>query len=237
MRATIIKHVPFEGIGAFGKPLEDAEIGCEVIHAATQPLDAAKDADLTIVMGGPISANDQLRFPFLAEELALLEYRIQAGKLTIGVCLGAQLIAKAMGADVYPMPQKEIIWSAVELTEAGMNSPLAKLTTPVLHWHGEMFDVPDGADHLACTPLCAHQAFAIARHTLALQFHAEVERHNVEQWLLGHINELDQAGVDLSQLRRDTTRWATQNEINGQRMLRQWLEINGVEFRRTLRSK
>lgn len=224
MNVTIIQHVAFESIGAFDQTFEEMGMHCEVIHAANQPLNAARDTDLVVLMGGPISANDEQRFPFLTGELTLLKHRIRHEKPTLGICLGAQLIARAMGAKVYPMPQKEIAWSAVELTTAGTNSPLAQLTSPVLHWHGEMFDIPAGVDNLASTPLCAHQAFAVSDHTLALQFHTEVQHHTIEQWLVGHINELDQGGMDLALLRQDTARWASRNEANGQRMLRQWLD-------------
>ena len=227
LKAIVIEHLPFENIGAFGESLEAAGIGLKALCAATQPLDTARNADLVMVMGGPISANDQRRFPFLTAELALLEHRIEHGKPTLGVCLGAQLIAKVLGARVYPMQQKEIGWSSLELTAAGANTPLAQLTAPVLHWHGEMFDIPDGTDNLANTPLCPHQAFAVANHTLALQFHVEVRPPALEQWLLGHISELDQTGIDVPALRKDTAQWAAQSVSNGQRMIRQWLDKLG----------
>ena len=225
MKAIIIEHLPFENAGAFGESLEEAGIGRKTLCAATQPLDAARNADLVIIMGGPISVNDQRRFPFLAAELALLEHRIKHGKPTLGVCLGAQLIAKVLGANVYPMRQQEIGWSSLELTTAGTHTPLAQLTAPVLHWHGEMFDIPNGTANLASTRGCAHQAFAVENSTLALQFHAEVRPSTLEQWLLGHIGELDQVGIDIPLLREDTARWAAQSVAGGQRMIRQWLDV------------
>ena len=223
MNAVAVTHVPFETIGGFGAVLKDAGIHCEHVDAATGDLSPARDAALLVVMGGPISANDVHRFPFLNDELALIEHRVENNKPTIGVCLGAQLIARVMGARVYPMAQKEIGWSSLNLTEAGRQSPLAHLTTPVLHWHGETFDLPAGAESLASTALCPHQAFAAGRHVLALQFHAEVGAQAQERWLVGHISELDQVNANLDELRRDAAEWGERGKANGGRMLQQWL--------------
>ena len=223
INGTIIQHLAFENAGVFGDVFADIGVHCTRIDASRDDLASARDADMTVIMGGPISANDSYRFPFLNKELELIEHRLAQAKPTLGVCLGAQLIAKAMGAAIRPLPHKEIGWSVPELTDAGMRSPLAHLTTPVLHWHGETFDLPGGATHLARTDLCPNQAFAVGGHTLALQFHAEVREGSLEQWLIGHIGELDRANISLETLRRDTGRWGARNEINGARMLRQWL--------------
>ena len=224
MRAVVIQHLPFENLGTFSDVLESAGFGCRYANAVRDDLAPAHDADLIVILGGPISANDHVRFPFLKEELTLIERRVGRGLPTLGVCLGAQLIAKVMGADVRPMGHKEIGWSALTLTEAGRQSPLAQLSTPVLHWHGEMFDIPDGVERLAGTDLCPNQAFAAGDHTLALQFHAEVNETAQAQWLVGHVAELDQAGMDFDALRRDAAEWGEKNAANGARMLRQWLQ-------------
>ncbi len=223
MKGVVIQHLPFEDTGVFGDVLADANIHCERVDAPRDDLAPARDADLTVILGGPISANDVRRFPFLKTELDLIEHRLAQAKPTLGVCLGAQLIAKALGAAIRPLAQKEIGWSALEPTAAGTGSPLACLTTPVLHWHGETFDLPDGTENLARTDLCPNQAFAVGGHTLALQFHAEVREESLAQWLVGHIVELDRANISLEALRRDAGRWGSQNEASGKRMLRQWL--------------
>ena len=125
MKAIAIRHLPFEDLGAFGDVLESTGFDCEYVNAAHDDLAAARDAELAVILGGPISANDQARFPFLEEALALIEHRIGRGAPTLGVCLGAQLIARAMGAGVRPMGHKEIGWSRLALTGAGLRSPLA----------------------------------------------------------------------------------------------------------------
>src|SRR6185436_5058732 len=132
-----------------------------------------------------------------------LEDRLSRRRPTLGICLGAQLIARVLGARVYPARAKEIGWHPLQLTSAGEASPLSHLRATsgqVLHWHGDTFDLPAGAAHLASTEVCPHQAFSIDA-ALALQFHLEVDVHRIERWLIGHVCELGVNGVDVAQLR------------------------------------
>src|SRR5262249_51014029 len=119
---------------------------------------------------------DSEEYPFLLDELELLRACLQQRLPTVGICLGAQLLASALGARVYPGPHKEIGWSPLSLTEAGAAGPLVALGAglPVLHWHGDSFDLPAGATLLASTALYRHQAFALGPTILGLQFHPEV---------------------------------------------------------------
>ncbi len=195
----------------------------ELLDATQGELKRAEDADLLIILGGPISVNDEPRFPFLSEECLLIEHRLAHGRATLGVCLGAQLIAKVLGARVYPMGYKEIGFSPLELTEAGAKHPLSEITTPVLCWHGEMFDLPGGATRLAYTDLCSEQAFSFDTHTLALQFHIEVRASELERWLVGHVVEIEAAGLDPSELRTQAQRWSEALEANAVRMLDAWI--------------
>lgn len=121
-------------------------------------------ADLAVVLGGAIGVYDQVLYPFLKDEKDLIRKRLESQKPLLGICLGAQLIASVLKSRVYPGKGKEIGWGGVELTEAGRKSPLRFLDgyRPVLHWHGDTFDLPEGAELLASTPVSPHQAFRMA---------------------------------------------------------------------------
>jgi GMP synthase (glutamine-hydrolysing) len=181
-------------------------------------------ADLLVVLGGPIGACEDDRYPFLRDELHLLARRLQAGRPTLGICLGAQLMARALGERVYPGPAKEIGWAPRTLTEAGRTSPLGHLDgTAVLHWHGDTVDLPGGAALLASTDLCPHQAFALGRHALGLQFHGEADAAEIERWLIGHACEIAAAGLDPRALRADSSRHGPRLREAGARVFTDWL--------------
>jgi GMP synthase (glutamine-hydrolysing) len=192
--AIAIRHVAFEDLGSFEAVLERRGWSFDYRDAATDDLAAPEldAADLLVVLGGPVGAYEDETYPFLAGELGLIERRLAAGRPVLGICLGAQLMARALGARVYPGSGKEVGWSPVELSDAGRRSCLALLgdKTAVLHWHGDTFDLPANALHLASTPLYANQAFAFGRHGLALQFHLEVTAKGLERWYVGHALEI-----------------------------------------------
>ena len=195
------------------------------VEAGVDTLEPSHPPDLLVVLGGPIGAYEEDKYPFLAQELALIEAQLEARKPLIGVCLGAQLIARALGAKVYPGSAKEIGWSPLEPTDEGRKSCLAPLEDAdwqVLHWHGDMFDLPEGATRLASTPVTPNQAFTLGNHVLGLQFHIEAVAGEIEQWLIGHTVELTQAGVDLARLRRDTGRFGPGLESAGRKVFEEW---------------
>ena len=228
-RAVVIRHVAFEDLGSFAGPLIRNGYGIEYVEAGPDDLGrpAVGDADLLVVLGGPISAVDDLQYPFLADEARLLERRLNAGRPTLGICLGAQLMARALGSRVYGAGAKEIGWGPLALTEAGGASALRHLApdkTSVLHWHGDTFDLPRGAVHLASTAVCENQAFGWGAHGLALQFHVEVTAAGLERWFIGHTLEIEATpGVSVEALRAATARAAPLLEQQGQAFLRQWL--------------
>lgn len=203
--ALVLRHVPFEDLGLLAPLLLQRGYAVHTHDAGVGPLqDGLHPApDLLVVLGGPIGAFDDAAYPFLADTLALLGERLARCQPVLGVCLGAQLMARALGAGVAPMGHKEIGFAPLALTAEGERSVLAPLAdgTPVLHWHGDQFEIPPGAQGLATTPLCPHQAFAVGTHALGLQFHLEADLSRIEQWLVGHACELAAAGVDLHALR------------------------------------
>jgi GMP synthase (glutamine-hydrolysing) len=209
MKSTIaIRHVAFEDLDTFAPVLEAAGYDVRYREAADGlPEDdgAGMAADLVIVLGGPIGAYEERAYPFLAKELRLIERRLNAQRRVLGICLGAQLVARALGARVYPGLAKEIGWAPVALTAAGEASCLRHLTSDlaVLNWHGDTFDLPRGAVRLASSALYENQAFALDAVALALQFHLEVSPARLEHWYVGHACEIAATpGIDVESLRR-----------------------------------
>lgn len=210
MKVDVFRHVAFEDPGLLEPVLAARGALINLIDVPLTDLDSHDPlaADLLVVLGGPIGADDLDEFPFLGAEIALIERRLAAGAPVLGICLGAQLMARALGARVSPARRKEIGWAPIDLTEAGRAGCLGHLQDGrpmVLHWHGDNFELPQGAERLASTEHCPHQAFSVGRHGLALQFHIEVPPERLEQWFVGHVVEIGSArGVEISQLRADT---------------------------------
>jgi len=224
--AAVIRHVVFEDLGVWGPWFEANGWSVRYIDAPVADLAAVDPlaTDLLVVLGGPIGAYQQDRYPFLADELKLIERRLAAERPLLAVCLGAQLVATALGASVGRMSRKEIGFAPITLTEEGRQSALAPLAEgPVLHWHGDQFELPGGARLLASSELCPHQAFAWGEHVLALQFHAETDCATLESWLVGHSAELAQAGFDVAAIRADARRYGADLAKAGQDMLALWL--------------
>lgn len=177
MRIHCLQHVPFEGPAGIADWAEARGHELSITHLYTGAVPPSPDAfDWLVVMGGPMGVHDQAEHPWLAAEKALLHEAIAAVKTIIGVCLGAQLLAEALGAAVYRNPEKEIGWLPIELTEEGRASSIFGFLPEriaVFHWHGDTFDLPPGALHLARSQGCANQAFLWDGRVLGLQFHVE----------------------------------------------------------------
>lgn len=223
-----VRHVAFEDLGSFAGPLERLGYRIDYLEAGVDDLDdAARSADLLVVLGGPIGAGDDAQYPFLADELRLLEQRLAGDRPTLGICLGAQLMARALGERVFGAGGKEIGWSPLSLSDAGAASALRHLgpdRTPVLHWHGDTFDLPPDAVHLAATPACGNQAFRWGARGLALQFHAEVTPGGLERWFIGHTLEIETTpGVSVAQLRESTRRFGPSLLVQGPAFFNEWL--------------
>ncbi len=225
-QVKVIRHVAFEDLGLFAAPL--AARDWEISHADAGVDDIAAaigSADLAVICGGPIGVYETDKYPFLLDELAAIEARVEAGKPTLGLCLGAQLIAAALGAPVYPGRRKEIGWGRIQLSLEGRHSCLAGLAeVPVLHWHGDTFDLPKGAILLASSDLYPHQAFSIGASVLGLQFHAEADPRRIEQWLIGHAAELAASGIDVPSLRARSQALRGQVEMPAASLLDRWID-------------
>ncbi|MDG2992146.1 type 1 glutamine amidotransferase [Candidatus Synechococcus calcipolaris G9] len=177
MRLHYLQHVPFEGpanIARWAQEQGHSLVGCQVYQSQEFP--ALDDLDGLVIMGGPMNVDEGDLYPWLAPEKAFIESVIAAGKPILGICLGAQLLARVLGARVYPGSEKEIGWFPIQPTPAAMELPLCqgwRETFPVFHWHGDTFDLPRGAIHLARSAVCPHQAFLWGDRVLGLQFHLE----------------------------------------------------------------
>jgi GMP synthase (glutamine-hydrolysing) len=224
-----IRHVYFEDLGSLelvlgerGRPVRYLDVGFARIEAPN-PVSPS----LMVVLGGPISATDDALYPTLVPLLSMIEKRIEAGLPTLGICLGAQLIARALGARVYPAGHVELGWEPLTLTDAGRASPVRHLDgaqTSMLHWHGDTFDLPANATRLASTSACENQAFAWGAHVLALQCHPEIRADRFEPWLIGNAGELVGHGIDARRLRAETAQFGPVLEAAACRMFGEWLD-------------
>lgn len=220
-----VRHVEFEGLDVLAPVFRARGFGISYREAGRDRLDDAESADLLVVLGGPIAAYDCDRHPFLREECRIIERRIAASRPVLGICLGAQLIARSLGARNHRGKGAEIGWAPVQLTTDGLASPLRHLDgAAVLHWHGDTFDIPVGATLLASTTRYANQAFAFGPSVLALQFHPEVTAINFEHWLTGYAAELAVEGLNPDDLRRGATEHASGLPARLIDMVDDWLD-------------
>jgi GMP synthase-like glutamine amidotransferase len=180
-----LQHVSFEGLGSIQYWVRR---GPHTLSATRfyrgEPLPAIEEVDLLVVMGGTMNIYEEAKYPWLAQEKRFIEQAIAGGCRVLGVCLGAQLVANVLGAKVYASPDKEIGWFPVQLAEAASTSCLFTAFPPVLevfHWHGDTFDIPAGALHIARSAGCAHQAFVYDERVVGLQFHLEATRASAQQ--------------------------------------------------------
>ncbi|MBI5042046.1 MAG: gamma-glutamyl-gamma-aminobutyrate hydrolase family protein [Gammaproteobacteria bacterium] len=177
MNIHFLQHVPFEGLASIRSWIEHGghKVTCTRLYAG-DGFPRPDNIDLLIVMGGPMGVYDIDQYPWLTAEKTFIRAVIDAGKRVLGICLGAQLIADVLGGRVYPNGQKEIGWFPITRTTAAETSALGRLLPAefvAYHWHGDTFELPPGAVHLAQTPVCRHQAYAIGDRILGLQFHLE----------------------------------------------------------------
>lgn len=225
-----LRHLAFEDLGLLAPLLRHRSYMQVRTHdvGVDDLADIDPDAiDLLVVLGGPVGAHDDALYPWLADEVALIRRWLDSRRPLLGICLGAQLMARALGACVTPMPhgRKEIGFAPVSLTAAGRASPVAALQEQaVLHWHGDQFALPPNCINLAETTMCPHQAFMPYPAALALQFHLEADPGRIEQWLIGHAGELAMAGINVPALRADALRHGPGLTAALHRVINTWLD-------------
>lgn len=221
-----IRHVHFEDLGTLDLVFETLGYSVRYVEAPSEDLLAPNllDADILVILGGPIGAFDDDKYPFIKDEVHLVRQRLASDRPILGICLGAQLIARALGAKVAPMGRNEIGYSSMVLTTAGEESPLRELhNVSVLHWHGDQFDIPEGAARLAGSEVCSNQAFSVGRNVLGLQFHLEADAERIESWLVGHASELAHSKVDPRTIRSDAQAFKAQLASAAQRVIGRWV--------------
>lgn len=187
-KLVVFQHVAHEPLGTLHPLLTSAGFKLSYVNFGRHP-DAQPSLDGChglIVLGGPMSVNDTDRLPHLITEMKLIEAALRKNLPVLGICLGAQLIAKILGAAVYPNKEKEIGWYDVSPTDEAAGDPLLgvfRKTEKIFQWHGDTFDIPRSTLHLAFSALCAHQAFRYGTNVYGLQFHLEVDEPMIHRWL------------------------------------------------------
>lgn len=194
MLVLVFRHIAMEHIGLIGSSLDAAGIDYQYVDVcADAGMPASLDAAAGLIfMGGPMSVNDNLSYT--RRELGIIAAALAAGRPMLGVCLGAQLIASALGSSVYRNDTREIGWGPVYRTEAGRKDPLLTALSDgetVLHWHRETFDLPTGATWLAYSDACAQQAFRYGSNVYGIQFHLEATPRMIAEWAAAEVNRDD----------------------------------------------
>jgi GMP synthase (glutamine-hydrolysing) len=226
-RALIIRHVPYEGVAGYRAPVEAAGYEIDRIDVADPAFPSLdlRAPDLLIMMGGPMGVYEQDRYPWIACQLRRLAQRLEADRPTLGVCFGAQMMAAALGAHVYPGPVKEVGFHPIRVHDHALDTPLRHLVdVPILHWHGDTFTLPDTVDLLASSHVYDHQAFRRGSNILAVQFHAEMgEDERFNAWIKEWPESVQEAGGDEASLRAAHDTLGPSAVAAGQAMIAEWL--------------
>jgi GMP synthase-like glutamine amidotransferase len=191
MKLHYLQHVPFEGLGYIETWAKENSITVSYTKMFNnKKLPQQNEFDFLVVMGGPMSVNNEDIYGWLKDEKEFVLETIQNNKPVLGICLGAQMIAKALGAKVYPNAEKEIGWFTVKNITGSALSGLLPREYEIFQWHGDTFDLPDGAVHLAESPVCVNQAFVYGNKVIGLQFHLESTSDTIDKLITNCADEL-----------------------------------------------
>jgi GMP synthase (glutamine-hydrolysing) len=187
MNVLIIKHIDIEGPGLIEYCLKQEKIPYQIVNLEAGPrLPKINDLSHIVILGGPMNVYEEDRYPFLRDEDLFIKEAIQRGKKILGICLGAQLMAKALGAKVFKAPMKEVGWYNVSLTRVASHDPLFSnlpKTFSVFQWHEDTFEVPKAGKLIATSTSVIHQAFRYGENVYGLQFHLEVTEGMIQEWM------------------------------------------------------
>jgi GMP synthase (glutamine-hydrolysing) len=224
--AAVICHARFLDLASFGETLCQKGYAARYYDAGQDSLSLECEPDILITLGGPVGAYERSDYPWIDDEMELLSKHLDTDRPLLAICLGAQILAQMLGARVFK-GSPEVGWAPIELTDIGRQSVLRRTgedRVPVLHWHGDTFDLPVGARRLASTPQCENQAFSIGS-ALAVQFHPEVRARDFERWLIcnaGQIAAMPEHSV--ASLRQQARLHADAAAFVGQDWFTRWLD-------------
>lgn len=230
MKTLILCHKSKADAGAFEQVLEERGYDIEMRLAFNEGIADIDplEHDLTIFMGGPMGAYQAELFPYLNDEINYIEKRLAKDKPYLGICLGAQLMAKALGSNVFPgVSGKEIGWHAIDVNEDGMKTPVRHLDsgkTAMMQWHGDTFDKPKDCVLLASSDMYKNQAVGYGKRALGLQCHPEVNSSNIELWLAVGQSELQQVGLNVPLLRQQTVENLPTLRAQRNKFFNEWLD-------------
>lgn len=193
IRVHYLQHVPYEGLGYIADWITDNNCSLSETRLYDNPeFPALESFDMLVIMGGPMGTYEEDKYPWLKDEKAFVSKAIDADKVIIGICLGSQIIANALGAEVYPNKEKEIGWLPITFTDDfARNLFGSEEKSPIIfQWHGDTFDLPEGTRLLASSEACANQAFLYKKKVLGIQFHFEVTQKSFTDMLDNGLNQL-----------------------------------------------
>jgi GMP synthase (glutamine-hydrolysing) len=225
--ALVLQHDATIHLGNLEPVLREHGYELRIVDATTEDLGAIDpiEADLLVVLGGEMGAYETDAYPFLLTERALVRTRLDAERPTLGVCLGAQVMAGALGERVYKGDTTQIGFRTVEPTDAGATSPVRHFAgIPVAQWHGDTFDLPERATRLATSSDYSNEAFAIDEWALAVQFHPEVTDEMHERWLVDGTTSLAEQSLDADALRNERARYSAAMQDASRRAFSEWLD-------------
>jgi len=236
----VCQHVPYEPLGTLNPLLKREGYRIRYVNFGRHP-DARPNIDGyngLVVLGGPMNVDESDRYPHLELEADLIRAAIDRELPVLGICLGAQLIAKALGADVRRNHEKEIGWYPLCTTEQAKDDPVFshfEITEQVFQWHGDTFDIPEGAVHLAATDSCENQAFRYGDNVYGLQFHLECDEPMIDRWLQvpHHVAEISSTDgrIDPETIRRETPRHIGRLKTLSERVFGEFVRILGYRKR------
>jgi GMP synthase (glutamine-hydrolysing) len=225
--ALVIRHLPIAHLGNLEPVLlaNDYEVRYVDVTSEQLPAEAAA-APLVVVLGGDMGVYEKDAHPFIERELAFLERRLDSELATLGICLGAQMMAEALGETVRRGKTVEIGFREVRPTDAGLDSPLRHVAgVPMMQWHGDTFGLPSGATRLASSAEYSNEAWSLGDHALALQFHPELTGAMYEEWIVDGLPELEHHGIDPDDLRAQAARHGAAMERASIAMFGEWLAL------------